>query len=92
MEESLETRVLRHGWRLEAIDGWRHDDVDPALADFNARLARLERNDVVDEAVKDAVAAYVTKRDRGKLTRWQLTGLWVGIGATVATAIQSWVR
>lgn len=41
--------LARHGWRLDSLERWRRDTVEPALG----KVARMERADEIAEAVSN---------------------------------------
>lgn len=86
-DESVETRVLRHDWRLEALDRWRAESVDPRLGRLEAQLNEIVKADEIAQRIADA-----TLQARARRFTWgeKATGLLVA-AAAVATAVHSWV-
>jgi hypothetical protein len=64
VDSDLELAVLRLSWRLDAIDTWRRETVDPQLVTLNEGLRRM----VTAQEIAKAVAHELGERKRLELT------------------------
>ena len=84
-DRELRERVLRNGWRLDALDEWRRNVVDPTLSRLEVTLNGLARRDEIEAAVKDAVNSQMERDRKLKLTGWQRVGaILYGLAITYA--------
>lgn len=51
----LELAVARNGWRLDALDNWRRQEVEPALRQLRRDVGELVNQDAIEAAVTTAV-------------------------------------
>ncbi len=66
-ERDLDLAVLRLAWRLDALDQWRAETVDPSLVRLDVKL----RDIVKADEIADAVAEKMKAQGRIQLTRVQ---------------------
>lgn len=79
---------MRHQFKLEALDEWRRETVDPELALLRRDLEELLKAD----EIADAVAEKMRHTRTVHLTLVQKTAAFVVGAAAVASAIHGWVH
>ena len=68
--DDLRLLAFRNAWRLDALDEWRRNVVDPTLAELRVTLDGLAKKDEIEHAMHNAVKSNRTLR----LSTWQRVG------------------
>ena len=86
--DDLELAVLRHNWRLDALDTWRSVVVEPFMVETKQTLESLTTADKIAEAVAEKMSS---TRDI-RFTKAQLTVAYLAVAAAVASPFIAWLH
>lgn len=70
-QHALEIAQERQGWRIDALDEWRRQHVDPSLSTLRKDVNGIVTAEKIAEAVTEAMAQKMGESRRLKLTRVQ---------------------
>jgi hypothetical protein len=95
VEHDLELRGRKNEWRLDALDEWRREIVDPTLARHDGKLAEIVKADEIAEAVAAKLNEGQAKRmTEGvfKLDRWQTRIAGGGLALALAVSVAGGIK